>query len=176
MRATGPADQEGSEPPPLICHLTFAFFLLTADGSAAQPAADCARYAKPHLLVRIRGHQLLLCDMGEPVKSFSVRLARNGAGKTKSGDGKLPVGTYSVGSPRPSKLYGTFVPIGYPTSGQAARGLTGGGVGVHGPDRRARWLGSLVNLFDTTDGCVGLASDDDMEAVAHWIIRVHRSV
>ncbi len=34
-----------------------------------------------------------------------------------------------------------------------------------------RWLGALVNLFDTTDGCVGIATDSEMGAIAEWLRR-----
>lgn len=49
--------------------------------------------------------------------------------------------------------------------------MTGGSVGVHGPDRRVRWLGRLVNTFDTTDGCVGLATDREMDEIVAWLQR-----
>ena len=32
-----------------------------------------------------------------------------------------------------------------------------------------RWLGPLVNTFDTTDGCIGIATDAEMKAVAEWV-------
>jgi murein L,D-transpeptidase YafK len=114
-------------------------------------------------------HQLTLCEQGKVVETFGVRLGRGGIGKTRSGDGKTPTGTYPLGTPRPSKRYGMFIPIGYPTADQRKRGFTGGAVGVHGPDRRVKWLGRLVNSFDTSDGCVGLAKDDEMETIARWI-------
>ena len=40
---------------------------------------------------------------------------------------------------------------------------------MHGPPRAFRWLGSLVNTFDLSDGCVGLATDDQMETIAAWV-------
>src|SRR6187455_15135 len=119
------------------------------------PPAPCAALTVPHVEVRTAEHKLYLCDRGRAVASrFDVRLARNGIGKTRTGDKKVPLGTYPLGQPRASKKYGTFVPIGFPLPEQRRRGYTGGDVGVHGPDRRVRWLGGLVNTFDTTDGCV----------------------
>jgi murein L,D-transpeptidase YafK len=141
------------------------FFMVLVDAAAPPCAADPA----PHVLVRAREHRLWLCEKGQPASSFSVRLARNGAGKSAAGDGKIPLGAYALGAPRVSKKYGTFIPIEYPTPAQAARGLTGGSVGIHGPDRRVRWLGRLVNVFDTTDGCIGLASDEEMTQIAAWL-------
>jgi murein L,D-transpeptidase YafK len=73
------------------------------------------------------------------------------------------------GEPRPSKRYGTFIPIGFPTEEQKKMGYTGGAVGVQGPARWVKWMGSLVNTFDSSDGCVGVARDAEIEAIASWI-------
>jgi hypothetical protein len=146
--------------------------LLVAPLSAS--AADpCASMPTPHLFVAAADHRLFLCRAKKAEASFAVRLARSGVGKTREGDDKLPIGTYDLGAPRRSDRYGLFIPIGYPTAGERRRGYTGGSVGVHGPDRRVRWLGHLVNTFDTTNGCVGVATDQEMEQVASWIRRTH---
>jgi murein L,D-transpeptidase YafK len=71
-----------------------------------------------------------------------LRIGHGGVGKTKAGDGKTPAGTYTLGQPRPSSKYGLFIPIGYPTVEQRKQGMTGGAVGVHGLDRRVKWLGA----------------------------------
>jgi len=124
------------------------------------------------VVVRTREHRLYACEVNEVVASYGIRLGRKGTGKTKAGDGKTPLGTYRLGVPRPSKKYGIFIPVGYPTTEQRRRGHTGGAIGVHGPLRSVRWLGRAVNWFDTSDGCVGLATDDEMEALADWV-RAH---
>jgi hypothetical protein len=41
------------------------------------------------------------------------------------------------------------------------------------PDRRVRWLGSLV---DTTNGCVGIATDGEMKDLATWITEHHATL
>ena len=143
------------------------------DRSAAAAEArtgPCAELTGAHVVVRTVEHKLYLCDQDRAVaSSYGVRLARNGVGKTRTGDRKVPLGIYPLGRPRPSKKYGTFVAIGFPLPEQRRRGYTGGDVGVHGPDRRVRWLGRLVNTFDTTDGCVGLSSDREMDEIAAWV-------
>ena len=148
--------------------LIVALLLAPAEALAAEP---CASLSVPHLFVSATEHSLYLCRSQRTEATFSVRLARSGVGKTHEGDEKLPVGTYALGLPRRSKQYGVFIPIDYPTAAQRRRGYTGGSVGVHGPDRRVRWLGHLVNTFDTTDGCVGLATDEEMQRIASWIRR-----
>jgi murein L,D-transpeptidase YafK len=142
---------------------------LAAPAAAAVDERSPCTGGDAHLVVDTDAHMLWLCAAGKPERSFDVRLGAGGVGKRREGDGKVPVGVYPLGRPRRSQLYGTFVPIAYPTTAQRRAGYTGGAVGVHGPHRRARWLGRLTNVFDTTDGCVGLATDQDMAAVAAWI-------
>lgn len=99
---------------------------------------------------------------------FGVRLASGGVGKSREGDQKVPVGRYGLGAPRTSTKFGVFVPIRYPSPEQTAAGFTGGNVGIHDPHRKMRWLGRWANPFDTTDGCVGLATDGEMNEIAAW--------
>lgn len=138
--------------------------------SAARP---CATTPNAYVAVHAREHALLLCEDGEASRRFDVRLGRNGVGKEREGDGKLPLGRYSLGDAVPSERFGLFLPIGYPTASQRARGMTGSAVGVHGPAREVRWLGGFVNMFDTTQGCVGLATDEDVREIAVFIRSRH---
>jgi murein L,D-transpeptidase YafK len=112
-------------------------------------------------------HRLWLCA-GTSAQSYRVRLGMGGVGKQREGDRKVPLGRYTLYKPRASATYGLFIPIGYPTAKQREQGLTGGAVGIHGPGRRLRWLGVLNNLLDTTDGCLGVATDPEMAAIAEW--------
>jgi hypothetical protein len=131
----------------------------------ANPCASAA----PYLLVDTAEHRLLACEGRRLALTFGVRFGTGGVGKTREGDGKVPLGEYPLGQPRPSSKYGTFIAIGYPTPAQQKQGLTGSAVGLHGPDRRLTWLGPVNNWFDTTDGCVGLATDADMNRLAAWV-------
>ena len=142
---------------------------------AATPAVagPCQTNRQAHVVVRSSERRLSLCTDGREVKSFPVRLARNGPGKHQAGDAMLPMGTYPLGVPRDSKKYGVFIPIGYPTPAQAARGYTGEAIGIHGPHRVVRWLGRYVNTFDTTLGCVGIATDREMREIAAFIRSQH---
>jgi hypothetical protein len=140
------------------------FVLATAAPVAADQPCQTTRDA--HIVVSSDARRLWLCDGHREVKSYSVRLARNGTGKRTAGDAMLPLGSYVLGSPRESTKFGLFIPIGYPSPPQAAQGYTGGAVGIHGPHRAVRWLGHFVNAFDTTAGCVGVATDRDMSEIA----------
>jgi murein L,D-transpeptidase YafK len=157
---------------PLLC----LFAAAPVRGASADDTTDganhpnpCADSSAPHVAVVGEKHELHLCKDRQSAKTFGVRLASKGLGKTRTGDEKTPLGRYSLEAPRPSKRYGVFVPIGYPTAEQRKRGFTGGSVGIHGPDRRVRWLGRINNWFDTTDGCIGIATDDEMKDIAEWL-------
>ena len=135
----------------------------------ADTKVACPSEPRALLFVDTTNHLLATCEAGRTTKTFSVRLGRNGTGKERQGDRKTPLGAYGLGAPRASVAYGTFVPVEYPTPEQRRAGLTGSAIGVHGPDRKLRWAGALVNLFDTTDGCIGIATDDEMGQIAAWV-------
>ena len=126
---------------------------------------------KPVILVDTRAHELLMCDMGIGSKVYSIRIGRGGSGKARQGDNKTPLGIYSVGAPRQSRKFGIFIPIGYPTEKQKKAGFSGGDVGIHGPHRLLRWAGSLNSVFDTSEGCVGVSSDQEIKEIADWVSR-----
>jgi len=140
-------------------------------GCAHAPRVACsADRARSHVVVDTGRHELTLCEaQGTAARTFSVRLGHEGVGKSREGDGKTPLGDYPLGPAVRSEAYGLFLPIGYPTPAQRRAGLTGSAIGVHGPARGARWAGPLVNLFDTTDGCVGIATDDEMTVIAEFV-------
>jgi hypothetical protein len=154
-----------------VALLTVVGLLLARAGRAG--ATGSCTSADARIVVDTGAHRLVLCERAREVAVFPVRLGRGGVGKTSEGDGKTPLGAYPLGEPRKSDRYGTFIPIGYPTPEQRRRGFTGGDVGVHGPHRLVRWLGALVNSFDSSNGCVGLATDDEMATIAAWVRSAH---
>jgi hypothetical protein len=152
---------------------SLAVAVLSPHTAAPAGAGPCGTTREAHLVVTSVERRVTLCYDRREVKSFKVRLARNGPGKIRAGDARLPLGTYKLGVPRDSEKYGLFIPIGYPTAKQAAAGYTGDAIGVHGPPRATRWLGSLVDPFVKTQGCVGLATDDEMRQVAAFVRARH---
>ncbi len=151
------------------------FWLVMALAGCGRPVEAAGVCAAPdaRIVVDTAKHRLALCEQGQETAVFGIRLGRGGVGKTQEGDGKTPLGVYPLGQPRPSQRFGVFIPIGYPTADQRRQGFTGGDVGVHGPHRWVRWLGALVNTFDSSDGCVGLATDAEIDRIAAWVTRVH---
>ena len=151
----------------LVRGVAVALFLSLAACADTDPTS-CVETGT-YLEVDTASHRLYLCENQITQGTYGVRLGVGGIGKTTEGDRKTPVGTYELGAPRASAKYGQFVPIGYPTAEQRDAGFTGTAVGVHGPDRRYTWLGSAINWMDTTDGCIGLATNEEMTRVAAWI-------
>jgi murein L,D-transpeptidase YafK len=127
------------------------------------------------LVVQTRAHRLWLCESGHARSHFTVSLGSAGTGKRLEGDRKTPLGTYPLGTPRASAQYGWFIPVGYPTPEESARGLTGGDIGVHGPRRERRWLGRLNGWADWTRGCIALPTDGDLAAVTQFAVEHPRA-
>jgi hypothetical protein len=120
------------------------------------------------IIVETDRHVLTTCENGRATSFSGIRYGWNGLGKRREGDKRTPIGRYPLGEPRAS-YFGTFVPIGYPTPEERHAGYTGSAVGVHGPGRGVKWLGSLVNLVDATDGCIGVATDEEAARIGAWV-------
>lgn len=121
------------------------------------------------LVVLTRDRRLWLCDEGRAVASYPVALGRGGLGKRARGDNRTPLGSYTLGVPRPSSRFGIFIPVAYPTAEQRLQGYTGSAVGIHGPHRHSRRAGEANTWFDWTAGCIALGSDEEVQVVASWV-------
>jgi hypothetical protein len=113
--------------------------------------------------------ELWLCRDGALWARFQVALGQGGLDKRRKGDRRTPLGTYALRSPRPSGRFGVFIPIGYPTAEQAAQGLTGGTLGIHGPPRGKAEPEYPTTAFDWTLGCVATGTDADIEVIADFV-------
>lgn len=125
----------------------------------------CPSAATP-LVVTTRSRTLWVCAAGRAAGRYHVALGARGVGKRAKGDRKTPLGTYPLAAPRPSRGWGTFIPLGYPTAAQQRQGFTGSAVGIHGPGRRQRWLGPANAWFDWTGGCIAVPDDATLARVA----------
>lgn len=148
----------------VACALALPLPLLAGarDGAPCPPAGDA-------VVVLAEARALWLCADGIPAARFAVALGRSGVGKRRRGDDRTPLGTYPLGAPRPSELYGTFIPIAYPTPAQAARGFTGAALGIHGPPRGMDRSSYPVTDVDWTRGCIATGSDDEVGAIAEFV-------
>jgi murein L,D-transpeptidase YafK len=124
---------------------------------------------RPRAAVDAHRERALLCDGDAQHARYPVALGAGGVGKRREGDERTPLGAYPLGAPRASKSYGTFVPVGYPTTEQARMGFTGGAIGIHGPPRAFVSMGRLNTVSDWTAGCIAVGSDAEVQAIATWI-------
>jgi murein L,D-transpeptidase YafK len=141
--------------------------------TAVRASADVAPSPCPEkgdvVTVIARKRQLWLCQEGAPLAKFQVAIGRGGVDKRRRGDGRTPLGTYTLGSPRPSNLYGVFIPIDYPTPDQAASGFTGSAVGIHGPPRGQSEPDYPTTAVDWTQGCIATGLDEDIDVIAEFV-------
>jgi murein L,D-transpeptidase YafK len=136
--------------------------------------STCARHSRA-VVVDTRTRTLVLCASGAAEQTFPVALGSGGLGKQRQGDHRTPLGNYPLGPPRASKLFGTFVPVAYPTPEQARAGFTGNAIGIHGPPRLSVWAGAANTATDWTWGCIAVGSDAEIGHIAAWV-RAHRPV
>ena len=134
----------------------------------ARPDDSCPEVGTA-VIVDVHSRTLWLCGDGRALAQFPVALGRGGLDKREKGDRRTPIGTYSLGDPRPSARFGVFIPVAYPTAEQRGQGYTGGDVGIHGPDRRTRWAGVANTWSNWTDGCIALGSDEDLLRIASFV-------
>ncbi len=136
---------------------------------AGAPPAPCPAQGLT-VVVHASSHSLFLCRDGRLEARYHVALGRGGMDKAREGDERTPTGRYPLGAPRPSPSFHRFLPVGYPTAAQRTEGRTGGAIGIHGPDRRARLLGVLTTWVDWTAGCIAVGSDADIDRIAEWTV------
>jgi len=159
MRAIGPT--------PVIAAVVVALCApAAARAERSEPGAACPE--RGDALV-VAGTTLIACQAGKAVAAYPVALGRAGVGKTRAGDGKTPRGRYPLGAARTSARYHRFIPIGYPTPAQRRRGLTGSAIGIHGPPRALRNVGSILAAVGWTQGCVAVATDPQIDEIAAWV-------
>lgn len=134
------------------------------------PETDPCEDRGTSIVVLTGARALYLCERSQAIAHYDVALGALGIIKTRQGDMKTPIGTYSLGRPRISYSgFHTFIPIGYPTTKQKALGYTGKNVGIHGPKRRFRCAGFLNAAIDWTDGCIAVADDLYISEIAQWL-------
>ncbi len=151
----------------LVLGAALVLGLAAAAHARDQPDACAKRSAS--IVVDTRRSRLWLCEDGRALKEYAVAAGRGGTGKSDEGDKKTPLGRYSLGRPRPSKSFGLFIPIDYPTAEQRKRGARGGSVGLHGPKRGFIWAGRMNTWFNWTRGCIAVGSDAAIREIADWI-------
>jgi len=121
------------------------------------------------VVINTVSRKLYICANNKRYQEYKVAIGKKGTGKQKKGDNKTPIGTYALGMPRDSSRFGTFIPVGYPTPEQKSKGFSGSDVGIHGPSRLFKWLGSINTWTNWTQGCIAVGSDAEISSIAQWV-------
>jgi murein L,D-transpeptidase YafK len=114
--------------------------------------------------------RLYLESAGKRFASFKVVFGGNPRGhKQQEGDERTPEGRYVLDYKKPNSEYYKAIHISYPNAqdraAAKARGISPGGqIMIHGQRNGLGWLAPIAQLFNWTDGCIGL-SNADMELV-----------
>jgi L,D-peptidoglycan transpeptidase YkuD (ErfK/YbiS/YcfS/YnhG family) len=137
----------------------------------ARPARPCPSSGAV-VQVDTSTHVLCLCRNGQVEGRFLSTLGRGGVDKRQEGDGRTPLGRYSLAAARPSSRYHLFLPVGYPTEAQRLRGFSGSAIGLHGPHVAFAWLRHATLWVDWTQGCIAVATASEVEQIARWVRQV----
>lgn len=121
------------------------------------------------VVINTDSRKMYLCKNNKLHQEFKIAIGKKGTGKQKEGDKKTPLGEYSLGNPRDSSRFGTFIPVGYPTPEQKKQEFSGSDVGIHGPFRLFKWFGSINTWMNWTQGCVAVGSDAEISSIAQWV-------
>jgi murein L,D-transpeptidase YafK len=163
--------------------ILLAIALLPAPARAADGKVRLVVWKKLHLLQLLRGEKVLR------TYRISLGVAPQGP-KELRGDGRTPVGVYTVYEKRPSERFHRFLALSYPDSSDADRAFDaglisadtwadiwlaskrgekppyntplGGFVGIHGTGSSGR-KAELRRVVDWTDGCIALSDRDIAE-------------
>lgn len=148
----------------------WAFLVLVTALPATADDLSCPDGA-PRVVVDVRARRLSLCEAGKQAAAYPVSLGRGGTGRRRAEDNRTPLGRYGLGAPRASTRYHVFIPVAYPTPAQIREGYSGGDIGIHGPDRRFTWAGSLNTWFNWTAGCIAVGANLEIDEIAAWARR-----
>lgn len=154
----------------LLARLAIPAF--AASNAGSEMAGDCL-HRENEIVINTQEHRLSLCREQKAEREFTVSLGSGGIGKHEEGDHRTPLGSYALGTPRPSEEFVLFIPVGYPTLEQRKAGYTGGDIGIHGPKKQWAWLGRLANWRDWTRGCIAVGRAEDIREIAAWVNRYH---
>lgn len=113
---------------------------------------------------------LVGCLQGKLDWAVKSAIGTAGLDKRIEGDRKTPTGTYWLGYPKKSLLYGLFIPVGYPNLDDIGLGYTGSAIGIHGPLRFLTCVPQKSLERNWTAGCLAVGRDEQILAISHWVL------
>ena len=118
------------------------------------------------VLVKKSERKLYILENGKILKSYKIALGRNPEGaKKQEGDCKTPEGQYLLDYKKADSSYYKAIHISYPNKEDISNARKnnydpGGLIMIHGQKNGFGWLGSIVQKFDWTRGCIALTNKD----------------
>ena len=129
-------------------------------------AVVCSAEKADRVLVDKSESRLYLIRNNEVFASFSVKFGADPKGhKQQLGDERTPEGKYTLGYKNAGSSFYKSIHISYPNARdqEVARKLgvsPGGDIMVHGQPNGWGSYSPIIQLFNWTDGCVGLKNSD----------------
>ena len=158
--------------------LIVAMILAFMTGGQAQAREVWPTPENPVTLVRVVKSQriLELWRGNERVRTYLISLGRDPVGpKQREGDSRTPEGRYFLDFRKSDSVAYKAFHVSYPTPAQraaarAAGESPGGSIMIHGQWDGFGWLGWLMQNYDWTNGCIGLANSDidEMWTMIAW--------
>lgn len=153
------------------CHLSLENQRLTYLDPTEVPMVEGLCEKRDKMIIYTPTHSTLVaCSAGRVAWTAKAAIGSKGLGKKKEGDRKTPVGTYWLGYPRKSNLYGIFIPVGYPNKEELKLGYTGNAIGIHGPMRIFTCLPKKGLEKNWTAGCLAVARDEQILNISNWVL------
>ncbi len=153
------------------CHLSNENRNLTViDKSELRELASICVNRDKSIIYTPRKLALVACRKGQIDWTAKASIGSKGLGKRKEGDRKSPTGTYWLGYPRKSNLFGIYIPLGYPNKADMKQGYTGSAVGIHGPMRPFTCLPGKGLEKNWTAGCFAVARDQQILEISKWVL------
>lgn len=111
-------------------------------------------------------NKMVLMNGDEIVKEYHIALGATPKGhKQQEGDEKTPEGTYILDYKKEDSAFYRSMHISYPNKqdieNAKERGVSPGGfIMIHGQRNGLGWLGSIIQNFNWTNGCIALTNNE----------------
>jgi murein L,D-transpeptidase YafK len=120
--------------------------------------------ATDRIIVDKSARRMKLLKDGRVIRTYRIALGRGGRGpKQRSGDNKVPEGTYRIVGRNGDSAYHLSLRIDYPTERQIRQAREegydpGGDIMIHGIRNGLGWIGALHQRVDWTQGCIAVTN------------------
>lgn len=153
--------------------MRFLFFMIfTAFGGCVGKCSEASPYTRgkePITLLTVEKGKRQLHAYGKKglIKTYKIALGFSPVGhKKKQGDGKTPIGKYTISAKNPHSLFHRSLRVSYPSREDRQRSITqgisdpGGDIMVHGLGKKRAWQKEKHCKKDWTHGCIAVTNEE----------------